>query len=284
MYGGCRIVRGAGRFRGFGRRSDVVRCEKVACEPARLVSRAREDCIMNRASIVSADEWLVARKNLLEREKELTRLRDELRAERGKLPWVRVEKAYTFEGPAGKQRLADLFGARSQLVVYHFMFGPGWQEGCPSCSLCSDNFDGSLAHLAARDVAFTAVSRAPYAEIAPFKARMGWAFPWVSSFGSDFNRDYGVSFTKEEVANGKGDYNFGEGGFPSEEAPGVSVFAKDEAGTVFHTYSTYARGAEPLVGVYNFLDLVPKGRDEEGLPWPMAWVRHHDKYGKTTAA
>jgi len=228
--------------------------------------------------IVSRDEWLAARKQHLSREKELTRLRDRLSAERRELPWVKVDKRYVFDGPDGRQTLADLFAGRSQLVVYHFMFGPGWAEGCPSCSWAADGFDANLVHLNARDVSFVAVSRAPLAQIQAFQKRMGWRFPWVSSHGTDFNRDYHVSFTPEEMAKGDAYYNFGNNGFPSEEAPGVSAFYKDESGEVFHTYSTYARGGEPMLAAYFFLDLVPKGRDEAGLPWPMAWVRHHDRY------
>jgi predicted dithiol-disulfide oxidoreductase (DUF899 family) len=238
---------------------------------------------MNPPKIASRDEWLAARQALLAKEKHLTRLRDELAAERRTLPWVPVEKNYVFDGPSGKQTLSDLFAGRSQLVVYHFMLGPGWKEGCPSCSLLSDHFDGALVHLAARDVTLAVVSRAPYAEIAPFKARMGWRFPWVSSFNSEFNRDHHVSFSKEEVATGEFYYNYGMNGFPSEEAPGVSVFAKDASGAVFHTYSSYARGGEPFIGAYQFLDMVPKGRGEAGLPWPMAWVRHHDRYATRSA-
>jgi predicted dithiol-disulfide oxidoreductase (DUF899 family) len=238
---------------------------------------------MNPPKIASRDEWLAARQELLAKEKHLTRLHDELAAERRTLPWVPVEKDYVFDGPSGKQTLSDLFAGRSQLVVYHFMLGPAWKEGCPSCSLLADHLDGALVHLAARDVTLAAVSRAPYAEIAPFKARMGWRFPWVSSFDSEFNRDYHVSFSKEEVATGEFYYNYGMNGFPSEEAPGISVFAKDASGAVFHTYSSYARGGEPFIGAYHFLDMVPKGRDEAGLPWPMAWVRHHDRYGATSA-
>lgn len=236
---------------------------------------------MNRPTppkIASAEDWLAARQQLLAKEKQLTRLRDQLAEERRALPWVRVGKAYVFDGPSGKQSLSDLFEGRSQLVVYHFMFGPGWSEGCPSCSILCDHLDGSLVHLAARDVTLAVVSRAPYAEIAPFKQRMGWRFHWVSSFGSDFNRDYHVAFSKEELAGGEAYYNYGSQGFPSQEAPGISVFARDASGAVFHTYSSYARGGEPIIGVYHFLDLVPKGRDEAGLPWPMAWVRHHDRY------
>jgi predicted dithiol-disulfide oxidoreductase (DUF899 family) len=233
--------------------------------------------------IASRDEWLAARRELLAKEKRFTRLRDELAAERRALPWVPVDKSYVFDGPSGKETLSELFAGRSQLVVYHFMLGPGWKEGCPSCSLLSDHLDGSIVHLAARDVTLAVVSRAPYAEIAAFKARMGWRFPWVSAFGSDFNRDYHVSFSKEEVATGEFYYNYGMDGFPSEEAPGISVFAKDASGSIFHTYSSYARGGEPMIGAYHFLDMVPKGRDEAGLPWPMAWVRHHDRYGTSNA-
>jgi predicted dithiol-disulfide oxidoreductase (DUF899 family) len=233
--------------------------------------------------IASRDEWLAARRELLAKEKRFTRLRDELAAERRALPWVPVDKSYVFDGPSGKETLSELFAGRSQLVVYHFMLGPGWKEGCPSCSLLSDHLDGSIVHLAARDVTLAVVSRAPYAEIAAFKARMGWRFPWVSAFGSDFNRDYHVSFSKEEVATGEFYYNYGMDGFPSEEAPGISVFAKDASGAIFHTYSSYGRGGEPMIGVYHFLDMVPKGRDEAGLPWPMAWVRHHDRYGTSNA-
>lgn len=236
---------------------------------------------MPQPKIVSPDEWLVARKRLLAKEKEATRLRDELSRERRELPWVKVEKNYVFDSPSGKKTLSDLFQGRSQLVVYHFMFGPGWKDGCPSCSLLSDHMDASLVHLAARDVSLAVVSRAPSAEIEPFKKRMGWHFEWVSSYENDFNWDYHVSFTKEAKESGQIYYNYQMSEFPSDEAPGMSVFAKDEDGTVFHTYSSYGRGGEPFIGVYHFLDLVPKGRDEAGLPWPMAWVRHHDRYEQT---
>jgi predicted dithiol-disulfide oxidoreductase (DUF899 family) len=233
---------------------------------------------MDHPKIVSEAEWLAARKDFLAKEKEFTRQRDALSAERRKMPWVKVEKNYVFDGSAGKKTLADLFGRKSQLIVYHFMLGPGWEEGCPSCSFLGDHFDGSVIHLAHRDVAFTAVSRAPWPQIEVFQKRMGWRFPWVSSYGSDFNRDYHVSFTKEQLATGEVYYNYEETKFPSEEAPGASVFYKDATGGVFHTYSTYARGLDILLGAYNFLDLTPKGRDEEGLKHTMAWVRHHDKY------
>ncbi len=228
--------------------------------------------------IVSPEEWVLARKKLLAKEKELTRLRDELSRQRRELPWEKVEKSYVFDGPNGRETLGDLFGGRSQLIVYHFMFGPDWQEGCPSCSMVADHLDGSRVHLAQRDVTLAVVSRARPAQIEAFQKRMGWSFKWVSSYENDFNRDYHVSFTKEEMAQGKVPYNYGLNAFPSEEAPGVSVFIKEGDGEIFHTYSVYARGVEELLGVYRFLDFTPKGRDEESLPFPMAWVRHHDRY------
>src|SRR5467141_2805215 len=228
--------------------------------------------------IVSEAEWLVARKDLLTREKEFTRQRDALSAARRSLPMVKIDKDYVFEGPDGKKTLADLFDGRSQLIVYHFMFGPEWNEGCPSCSFGMDHTDGALVHLAQRDVSFAAISRAPLPKIEGFKKRMGWRFPWVSSFGNDFNRDYHVSFTKEEMAKGKVDYNYDMAEFPSEEAPGISVFYKDANGDIFHTYSAYGRGTENTMGTYNYLDWVPKGRDEDRLPFTMSWVRHHDRY------
>ncbi len=230
--------------------------------------------------VVSQAEWLAARKELLSKEKEFTRLRDELSRQRRELPWEKVEKEYVFDGPNGKQTLADLFGEKSQLIVYHFMFGPGWQEGCPSCSFLSDHFDGAVVHLAARDVSLVVVSRAPIAQIEAFKKRMGWRFKWVSSYANDFNYDHHVSFTKEEQGKGQVYYNYTTQPFPSEEGPGTSVFYKDKAGKIFHTYSSYARGLDILVGTYNWLDLAPKGRDEGGLAHTMAWVRHHDKYGE----
>ena len=227
--------------------------------------------------IVSQEEWLVARKAHLAKEKELTRLRDRLSAERRALPWVKVEKAYVFDGPNGKETLTELFDGRSQLLVYHFMFGPGWEEGCRSCSYLADHIDGANLHLPQRDVTLLAVSRAPLAQFEAFKRRMGWRFKWVSSYGNDFNQDFHVSFTKEELANGNVNYNYGMvEGF--DELPGLSAFYKDEKGAVFHTYSAYARGLDMLIGAYNYLDLAPKGRDEAALPWTMAWVRHHDRY------
>ena len=228
-------------------------------------------------TVVSEDKWLAARRELLREEKELTQLRDRLAARRRALPWEKVTKAYTFEAPGGPVSLAELFEGRSQLVVYHFMLGPGWEEGCKSCSYVSDHLAPTVVHLKARDVAFAAISRAPLAEIAPFKERMGWAFNWVSSHGNDFNYDYHVSFTAEELARGKVYYNYGRTDFPQEEAPGLSVFARDAKGDVYHTYSTYSRGLDQLVGTYTLLDLVPKGRDEDPEA-TMSWVRYHDRY------
>lgn len=229
-------------------------------------------------SVVSHQEWLVARKDFLDKEKEFTRLRDELSRQRRALPWEKVDKHYEFDSLSGKVSLSDLFGGRSQLVIYHFMFGPGWPQGCPSCSYLADHFDGAAIHLANRDTTLAVISRAPIAEVEAFKKRMGWKFPWVSAFQSDFNYDYHVSFTPEERGSGNVYYNYTVDEFPAEEGPGLSVFAKDAAGDVFHTYSTFARGLDILVGTYNFLDFVPKGRDEDGLSFSMAWVRHHDKY------
>jgi predicted dithiol-disulfide oxidoreductase (DUF899 family) len=230
------------------------------------------------SNVVSHDEWLAARKEFLVKEKEFTRLRDALSRQRRSLPWERVEKEYLLDGPNGPVALGEIFGGRSQLIVYHFMLGPGWDAGCPSCSYLADHFDGATIHLANRDTTLVAVSRAPIAEIEAFKKRMGWKFQWFSSFHSDFNFDYLVSFTQEEKTSGKVYYNYADGGFFSDEGPGLSVFAKSGAGEVFHTYSTYARGLDILVGTYNFLDLVPKGRDEDSQAFSMSWVRHHDRY------
>lgn len=230
--------------------------------------------------VVSPKEWIASRKELLKKEKEFTTLRDELSRQRRELPWEKVEKQYVFDSANGRQTLADLFDGRSQLIIYHFMFGPGWEEGCPSCSFLADHFDGSLVHLANRDVTLVVVSRAPLAQIEAFKKRMGWRFKWVSSFGNDFNRDYHVSFTKKELATGKMFYNYDQVEFSSEEGPGASVFYKHASGDIFHTYSAYARGLDILVGAYNFLDLAPKGRGEDGLAFTMSWVRHHDKYAQ----
>jgi len=229
--------------------------------------------------VVSQEEWHTARKVLLQKEKEFTRERDALAAERRALPWIKVEKDYVFDAPDGKKTLADLFDGRSQLLVYHLMFAPDWDAACLGCSYVSDHFDGALQHLANRDVTLVAVSRAPLAKLLPFKQRMGWRFKWYSSFGTDFNRDFHVTFTKNEMAAGKMYYNYKIQSFPMEEGQGISAFYKDSVGNIFHTYSTYGRGVEPFINAYNLLDLAPKGRDEQDQePIPMAWVRHHDKY------
>ena len=226
---------------------------------------------------VSREEWVRARKEFLVKEKELTRLRDELSQQRRELPWVRVEKNYVFGAPEGRRTLAELFEDRRQLLVQHFMLGPGWPQGCKSCSYMADHTDGMTVHLAHRDTTFVAISRAPLAEIERFRQRMGWQFKWVSSNGTDFNYDFGVSFTPEERARKEIYYNYGKQGFGAEEMPGISVFYKDDAGNVFHTYSAYGRGVEAMMGTYNLLDLTPKGRDEKDGEG-MAWVRHHDRY------
>jgi predicted dithiol-disulfide oxidoreductase (DUF899 family) len=231
-------------------------------------------------AIVSRDEWLKARVALLEREKAFTRERDALSKERQALPWVEVSKDYVFDTHAGKKSLSELFGKHSQLVVYHFMYGPEWDAGCKSCSFWADNFNGIAEHLAARDVTFIAVSRAPLATLDAFKKRMGWQFDWVSSLGSDFNYDFDVSFTPEAREKDEIRYNYRKTTFPSDEAPGISVFARGENGKIYHTYSTYGRGLDMLNGCYHYLDLVPKGRDEDDLPYPMEWVRLKDEYGK----
>lgn len=231
---------------------------------------------MTAPTIGSREEWLEARLALLTREKELNRLRDELAAQRRALPWVRVHKEYDFEGAEGRLRLADMFDGHSQLLVYYFMYGPDWAEGCPRCSFWADTFEGLTVHLAHRDVAFACVSRAALVDITAYRARMGWTFPWYSSAPSDFNVDFGVSFTPEQQADGA-TYNFAHQDHPPEEAPGISAFALLD-GKVFHTYSAYSRGLDPLNGAYQLLDLAPKGRDEADLPWTMSWVRRHDAY------
>jgi predicted dithiol-disulfide oxidoreductase (DUF899 family) len=234
---------------------------------------------MTNHQVVSREKWIEARRALLAKEKELTHQKDELAHLRRELPWIKVEKKYVFDSLQGKVTLGELFGRCNQLIVYHFMFHPDWKEGCPSCSFLMDHIDGAIPHLAARDTSLALVSRAPSAKIEAFKKRMGCHFKWVSSFGSDFNYDYQVSFTPEQHAKGKVDYNYRMEEFPSEEAPGLSVFYKDhETGDVFHTYSTYARGLDPLVGTYTLLDMVPKGRDEDKYSFTMAWLRHHDRY------
>ena len=231
---------------------------------------------MDRRKTVSHDAWIKARKQLLVKEKEFTRLRDKLSEQRRKLPWEKVSKEYVLDGPQGKQTLAELFDGRSQLVVYHFMFHPDWDAGCPHCSRWADNFNGVIVHLNQRDVTMIAVSRAPYAKLAAYRERMGWSFKWMSSFGTDFNFDYGVSFTADEMARKKAFYNFKMQNPEVGEREGVSVFFKDRKGGVFRTYSTFARGIDMLNLDYHYLDLVPKGRDESGRG-PF-WVRRHDEY------
>ncbi len=231
---------------------------------------------MTNHQVVSKDEWLTARQAFLTKEKEFTRLRDQLSQQRRELPWVKVDKAYVFDGPDGKETLADLFAGRSQLLVYHFMFDPEWEAGCKSCSFWADNYNGVLAHLNQRDVTHVTISRAPLATLEAFKQRMGWNFKWVSAFENDFNYDYHVSFTPDDIASGQKLYNFETSSFLAPEAPGISVFYKDEQGDIFHTYSTYSRGLDMMNTAYHHLDLVPKGRDENGAS--MAWLRLRDEY------
>ena len=235
-------------------------------------------------AVVAQQEWMTARKALLLKEKEATHLRDKINAERLALPWVRVDKEYVFDTPEGKKKLGDLFGGRSQLV-YHFMLGPGWEAGCPGCSFLSDHLDGALPHLNHHDVTLVAVSRAPLAEIEAYRKRMGWKLPWVSAFHSDFNYDYHVSFKPEELRSGKMEYNFTESpvppGFTDTELPGLSSFYKDASGEIFHTYSTYGRGPEELIGTLMILDRAPKGRNEKST---MDFVRRHDEYEEKPGA
>jgi predicted dithiol-disulfide oxidoreductase (DUF899 family) len=229
---------------------------------------------------VSREEWLEARRALLAKEKAHLRAHDEIANARRELPWVKVEKNYLFEGPDGKETFGDLFAGRSQLIVKHFMMGPGWDNGCLGCSFGADQLSGSVVHLINHDVMVIAVSRAPYAEIAAYHKRMGWPFKWVSSHGNDFNFDYNVSFTEADRARGKAFYNFAEQDYMSDEMPGYSVFAKDEQGDIFHTYSVFARGTEDVGGVYGLLDITPKGRNEPPGGNLTAWVRRHDEYAQ----
>lgn len=228
--------------------------------------------------VVSHHAWVTARKELLAKEKEFTRLRDELSARRRDLPWEQVDKAYVFTGPEGEESLSDLFDGRSQLIIYHFMFDPDWEEGCKSCSYLVDHYGPATVHLANRDVTMVTVSRAPLAKLDAFKKRMGWNFKWVSSEGNDFNRDYHVLFDPKELETGEAYYNYKTQPFPVADGPGISVFAKYEEGHIFHTYSSYARGLDMFIGAYHLLDIVPKGRDEAGLDYSMEWIRHHDRY------
>jgi predicted dithiol-disulfide oxidoreductase (DUF899 family) len=228
--------------------------------------------------IVSREQWLAARKAHLAKEKEFTRLRDQLSAERRELPWVKVEKNYLFDTEDGSRSLADLFGERSQLIVYHFMFDPEWTQGCKSCSFLADHYNPSVVHLQHRDVSMVTVSRAPIEKLLAFRKRMGWTFPWASSFQNDFNSDFGVSFTPEQLHSELSIYNYDSKPYPITELPGLSVFAKGDDGSIYHTYSTYARGLDIFLTAYNLLDTVPNGRDEENTPG-MSWLRHHDRYG-----
>lgn len=229
-------------------------------------------------NITTAENWLSARLELLDAEKNLVRHSDEVARQRRQLPRVRVDKTYTFDTPEGKRTLTELFEDRSQLLVQHFMFGPGWKQGCPSCSFMADHTDGMNVHLANRDVTFVAVSRAPLDEIERFRRRMGWKFKWVSSFDSDFNYDFHVSFTPEQQKKEQVFYNFATRPFECEELPGISAFCKGDAGDVFHTYSTYGRGVEVMMGTYRLLDLTSTGRAERDVDNKMEWVRHHDRY------
>lgn len=228
-------------------------------------------------TVVSKDEWTRARKALLDKEKALTHQRDDLARQRRALPWVKVECDYVFEGQGGRKSLVELFDGRTQLIVYHFMFGPEWEEGCPSCSFWADNFEGIGVHLAHRDATLVAISRAPLARLAVYQQRMGWTFPWYSSADNDFNFDFGVSFTTEQVESDSAVYNYRQTKV-MDELPGVSVFIRGDAGEVFHTYSTFSRGLDMLNGAYHYMDVLPKGRDEAGLPWTMAWLGRHDQY------
>jgi predicted dithiol-disulfide oxidoreductase (DUF899 family) len=225
--------------------------------------------------VVSREDWLTARKALLAKERELTHARDRLSAERRALPWVKVDKVYVFDTPDGRKTLADLFDGRSQLAIYHFMLAPGSSHVCDGCAFLADHVDAARLHFEHADLSFAAVSRAPLAQIEQVRKRMGWRFTWVSSFGSDFNYDYGVSFTDDQIGQGKTGYNYGTTPYANPDLPGTSIFARDEAGHVFHTYSSYARGGELLLGAFNWLDLTPKGRNETGT---MSWIRLHDEY------
>ncbi|HEY8025898.1 MAG TPA: thioredoxin family protein [Burkholderiaceae bacterium] len=233
--------------------------------------------------IATGEAWLSERKALLAREKELMRLHDQIAAERRALPWVRVDKTYVFDTPDGKRTLAELFAGRHQLLVQHFMLAPGKEEGCRGCSFMADHIDGMNVHLAQRDITFTAISRAPLAEIERFRHRMGWQFAWASAQGNEFNFDFGASFTPDDIVAGNAHYNYSAQPFSMEDAPAISAFYKNDAGEIFHTYSTFGRGVEVMMGTYSMIDLMPKGRDEEALPHSMAWVRHHDRYEATPA-
>ena len=230
-------------------------------------------------NIVSREEWLTARSAYLAKEKAFTRQRDQLSQERRELPWVKIDTTYQFDGPDGKESLAELFDGRSQLIIYHFMYGPDWEQGCPSCSFWADNYNNIIVHLNQRDISMLAVSRTALANLDAYKKRMGWDFKWVSSLENRFNYDFQVSATAEQLANKAMVYNYKQtDGWAAAEMPGISVFYKDEAGDIFHTYSTYSRGLDMLNGAYHYMDLVPKGRDEDDLPNTMAWLKRSDQY------
>lgn len=235
---------------------------------------------MKNHKIVSHEEWIDTRKAFLAREKEFTRLRDEISQERRELPWEKVNKDYVFDGPDGEESLSDLFAGKNQLIIYHFMYGPDWEAGCKSCSYLADHFNPAIIHLKQRGVTMIAVSKAPLQKLEAFKKRMGWSFKWVSSLNNDFNRDYHVSFTQEELDSGNVYYNYKKKGFPSTEAPGASVFYNSENGEIFHTYSVYERGLDMFITAYHYLDIVPEGRDENALSYTMEWLRLHDEYDK----
>lgn len=229
--------------------------------------------------VVCQEDWIKARKELLAEEKEFTRLRDELSRKRRALPWYKIEKEYSFEGPEGVEKLVDLFQGRSQLIIYHFMFDPDWKEGCKSCSFIADHYEPAIVHLEQRDVSMVTISRAPLSKLSAFKKRMGWTFKWLSSFESDFNTDFNVTGSVNDEGKIEGFYNYKEQPFVVREAPGISVFRKDEAGNVYHAYSSFSRGLDMFLGTYHLLDITPEGRNEENLVYPMEWVRHHDRYG-----
>ena len=233
---------------------------------------------MTEHRVVDHEEWLAQRKAFLVREKEFNRMRDELSAARRDLPWERVQREYTFETIEGPRTLAELFDGRRQLLVYHFMFGPDWEAGCPSCSLLADSFERNIIHLAQRDIKMLAVSRAPLEKLEAYKKRMGWTFPWASSYGNDFNWDYDVSFRAEDLAKNDVYYNYAQGAFPTDEGPGLSAFYRGQDGAIYHTYSTFARGLDTFIGAYNLMDVAPLGRDEDQLEYAMAWVRRRDEY------
>lgn len=233
------------------------------------------------APVVSRAEWIKARKTLLEEEKAFMRQRDALSARRRDLPWVKVDKDYRFDTNDGEKSLADLFDGKSQLIVYHFMFGPDWDEGCKSCSLNADGYNGLTPHLAARDAAFVTASNAPLEKLQAYRKRLGWIFDWVSCKGPDFNRDFHVTVSPEDQKAGKVEYNYREIEPFMDEMPGVSVFAKGDDGQIYHTYSSYSRGLDNIMAIYHYLDLLPKGRDEDTLDFPMAWVKRNDEYAAT---